>query len=318
MGFSTSIAQILMTLSALAYVEDTAPKKGDPAPSLAVVKSALTAELRKKHLATQNQWQLAWGPIQYNPTRNLVYVAHQKHTNTYAVVLRGTVGSMYSFREDIPTSQTAFGYGLPKKARVSTEFDKAFQGILSTPDPKTNTLLGDYLRSTALSSGPLNLYVTGHSQGAGLASMMTAWAHMDLENWGDHKHKITNYTFAAPSTGNPTFAKWINDNTESYMVVNPLDIVPHGYASVGEVLKQGIPSRVPFDWSLVVGAADILTLITGPWAQPNIQVKLPTVPMKGPYLTQVGGQHNHNSYLYLLNAPQTDVGDRSPLGGGSR
>lgn len=35
--------------------------------------------------------------------------------------------------------------------------------------------------------------------------------------------------------------------------------------------------------------------------------------MTGKYLDQVEGQHNHNSYLYLLNATQTDVGDKSPL-----
>lgn len=315
MDFTTAMAQVLMTLSALAYTEDTASNKCDPPPALSIVKESLQHELAKKHYATRNQWTLAWGPIQYNPTRNLVYVAQKKGTDKYAVVLRGTVGSFSSFSEDVPTGQVSFGYGLPKEAKVSKEFDKAFKGILGTPDPKTNTLLGDYLRSTAITSGPLDLYVTGHSQGAGLASMMTAWAHMDLENWGNKPHKITNYTFAAPSAGNPAFAKWIDDNTTSLMVRNPLDIVPHGYASVNKVIKDALPTRVPFGWSIVVDLANGLTQITGPWAQPKYHWTLDReyLDQRYSYFEQVGGQHNHNSYLYLLGATQTDVGDQSPL-----
>ncbi len=313
MGFTISVAQVLMTLSALAYVEDNAPTKHTPPPVLSVVAAALDAELSKKHYATQNQWAVSWGPIQYNPTRNLAFIAHKKGTNTYAIVLRGTVGSFVSFKEDIPTSKVAFGYGLPAKAKVSREFNHAFKGILATSDPTTGTLLSDYLASTALKSGTMNLYVTGHSQGAGLASMMTAWEHNQRPSWVGKNHAITNYTFAAPSSGNPAFANWINDNTQSYMVRNPLDIVPHGYASPNQVISQGIPSRVPLGWSVVVKVAAAISFATGPWAQPNTQMVLPKVPMDGKYLDQVDGQHNHNSYLYLLNAPQTDVGDASPL-----
>jgi hypothetical protein len=66
-------------------------------------------------------------------------------------------------------------------------------------------------------------------------------------------------------------------------------------------------------WAAVIELAAGLSLATGPWAQPTKRFLLPKVPMTGGYLEQVEGQHNHNSYLYLLNATQTDVGDKSPL-----
>jgi hypothetical protein len=313
MGFTISVAQVLMTLSALAYVEDDATKKHSPPPALSAVETALKAELKNKLYATKNQWRVSWGPIQYNPTRNLAFVAHKKGTNTYAVVLRGTVGSMVSFMEDVPTSQVPFGYGLPSDATVSSEFDRAFKGMLATPDPKTRTLLADYLSSTALTSGPLNLYVTGHSQGGGLAPMMTAWAQNERTSWAGSHHQITNYTFAAPSAGNPVFAAWIENNTTTYMVRNPLDLVPHGYATPQQLITRGIPSRVPLGWAAVIELAAGLSYATGPWAQPKTRYMLPEKRMNGKYLGQVEGQHNHNSYLHLLGATQTDVGAKSPL-----
>ena len=312
MGFTVSIAQVLMTLSALAYVEDDAPTKKSPPPPLSTVAKALGTELKNINYNTKNQWDVSWGPIQYNTTRNLAYVARKRGTNTYAVVLRGTVGSFSSFREDIPTGQTSFGFGLPANAKVSSKFDRAFKGMLATPDPTTNTLLADYLRTTAL-TGSLNLYVKGHSQGGGLAPMMTAWMQNERKDWSGSNHQITNFTFAAPSAGNPAFAEWIENNTTTYLVRNPLDIVPHGYATPGQLITKGIPSRVPLGWAAVIEVAAGLSYATGPWAQPKKRHLLPKVPMTGKYLDQVEGQHNHNSYLYLLNATQTEVGDKSPL-----
>jgi hypothetical protein len=313
MDISIPMAKVLMTLSALAYIEDDAPTKHTPPPNINTVKSALTHALKKPEFETKGQWHLKWGPIQYNPSRNLAYVVQKQNTQTYAIVLRGTVGSFSSFREDIPTSQVSFGYGLPDKAKVSSEFDAALKGMLATPDPKTGTLLADYLSSTALTSGALDLYVTGHSQGGGLAPMMTAWAHHARNSWAGGPHKITNYTFAAPSSGNPAFAGWIENNTNTFMVRNPLDIVPHGYATPQKLVTDGIPSRVPLGWAVVIEAAAALSFVTGPWAQPKTRYELRQKRMNGTYLEQVEGQHNHNSYLYLLGAKQTHVGDKSPL-----
>ncbi|MDT8861312.1 lipase family protein [Alkalihalobacillus sp. MEB130] len=64
------------------------------------------------------------------------------------------------------------------------------------------------------------IYVTGHSLGAALATLCS----MDLTTHGYH---VTLYNFASPRVGDPLFAQQFNEKIEeSYRFVNIYDIVP--------------------------------------------------------------------------------------------
>ncbi len=73
-------------------------------------------------------------------------------------------------------------------------------------------------------------------------------------------------------------------------------------------MKDKVPEAVPELYRLAIDAAIGIAELAGHWQQPQVIIKLPQVqlPESIGYLDQVGAQHNHNSYLYLLDAPQTD------------
>lgn len=89
------------------------------------------------------------------------------------------------------------------------------------------------------SGGRKNLWVTGHSLGAAIATLAVAKLRLEQQHPVDGL-----YTYGHPRTGDPDFAQAFDSNmgNRTYRVVNNNDVVPRvpprkmGYSHVGEVV----------------------------------------------------------------------------------
>ncbi len=308
---NNSIDAQMMTLCAISYVAE--------GQTISQIKESIEAELAKPSYATGGKWQLVWGPAKTPDKQgdNLVYIAGDKDSGKLAIVLRGTVSdSLESWLEDLPTALDLYPWGGATPIKVSNHFLDAINDIVMLRDPTTEVSFSGFV-SNLLSS---EIYVTGHSQGGGLAPMLHGYVKNHLG-----AKSIASYTFAAPTSGSVGFAQFVDETLQSSRIVNPLDIVPYGYAAMPEIWEKGIPTKDELPEDVIKGAVEAWELATklkpGDFGQPQKCVeRLPAThdPRPGAsYYQRVEAQHNHNSYLYLMGAPQTDIGDPSPLPGGT-
>lgn len=303
-------AGVQMTLSAIAYAG------GDG--TMSVIKTAIEKELKIKDYATRATWKLVWGPVRSSKGDNLMYVAQNTRlTSQYSVVIRGTVLDPSSIWEDLDVPLTNFGY-VP--GQVSEGFNEGFTWLIGTPDPNNGTLQS-FLVNAAVAHD-IQVLVSGHSQGGALAVMMLAWIVAGSSGWGAaNTISAQGYTFAGPSAGDAKFSSYFDKSATCWRVVNPLDVVPYGYANLPGLIIDEVPTKVPLAVDGLIVAAELYLVKKGYiYAQPPTQETLRKVqipPSSGAtvsqYKSQVGEQHNHNSYLYLLNVKETDIGDPSVL-----
>jgi hypothetical protein len=313
LNYDATQAGIQMTLSSIAYVDESqSPEQ---------IKFAIETELAKTKYATRGNWELAWGPG--NIDGNLMYIAKNKvNTNQYSLVIRGTDWDYISnLKEDFWLQPVKYPYasGASGTPMVSHGVLEGLQKLQQLTDPLTSQTLEEYLKSLATNSS-LDLIVTGHSLGGGLASIALIWLYDTIPGWGidSGKIKLSAYTFAAPTAGNQDFATYFNVTVGNncFRIVNPLDIVPNAWGDLSLILQEQIPTTLPCYMAFIIaGAIAYLDVKCWFYKQVNTEKMLRKVqiPPSVTYRTQVADQHNSNSYLYLLGAPQTDIGTLSPL-----
>ncbi len=307
--YDATTANIMMTLSGIAYVAEDSGSQSQ-------IKTQIVAELAKTGYATKGQWVLVWGPVIFQGTDNLIYVV-RRGPSSYAIIMRGTVPDFASVWEDIPTSQADFSLHSGPGALVSASFMNALIGMMLKRDPISKLTLSQFLQNSIGKTPGATIYVTGHSQGGGLVPMMLAWLSKAAKTW---KATLIGYSFAGPTSGNPAFAQWVNGNAALFRVVNPLDVVPYGYAAINNIVRDNVPTNVtdPLEKACLSDAlwmASEMLKWVGPWAQPLNRQALPAkhAPTQLGLLDQVGQQHHINSYLYLLGAPQLGFAPKSLL-----
>lgn len=300
------LSQQMMTLSAISYVS---PGEGRN-PS----ESEIVAQLDCACYATEGDWNLAWGPAFDSAYDNMMCVVRQGGTDTYALVLRGTVfDSLRSWLADVPTGQVDFSkYTGGQESWVSNGFYDAFIDMLkATSGGQT---LAQYLAAHAGTGGDITIYVTGHSQGAGLVPLFVAWVQAQAASWQGVTATVAGHGFAPPSAGDKKFAAWIEANAECTLYANPNDIVPFAYDRLGAIVTDDVPTSVPMGDRILIDAADAAAWLAakrggGSWAQAGTWVQLPgeAAPGSMDYFDQVEAQHNHNTYLHLMAAAQTTI-----------
>jgi lipase (class 3) len=189
---------------------------------------------------------VAWGPGLTDDRSNMLYVAQNIVTNQGAVTIRGTDWSFWlDWVEDfaallplIPFPFQTGTYNPSVKAAIGTVLGldtlTALTGVgqIENSDPVTlETFLQEQL------SEP-DIFVTGHSLGACLATVAAAWLATVFS-----VSRLKTYTFAAPSAGNAEFASYYNTlftdattkNSTAYRLYNTLDAIPNAWATLGTI-----------------------------------------------------------------------------------
>jgi len=223
-NYSNSEAQLLMQLSALAYIDETPLQSETIQQQEARMKKDINAALSSGPPIVA-EWQVAWGPALTSDRANMLYFAGNSSLNQYALVIRGTDWSfILNWIED-------------------------FAGLLAlVPYPALNagniaagTLLGlaalqtlDFEAFLATLPVDAGIYVTGHSLGGCLASVVAPLVYTQCP--GTNRVKV--YTFASPSPGDQGFLGYYSKlfgNTMAFRVFDTLDCVPNGWATLATI-----------------------------------------------------------------------------------
>ncbi len=136
--------------------------------------------------------------------------------------------------------------------QISAGINGALALAIGLTDPTTSVSLLDYLRGVA-KAGTLDLMVTGHSLGAALAVVATAWLNDQLPKVETLSFSLWPQTFATPTMWNAAFAASFAKTFSYYAAVNTNDIVPMGWANLSGVLAtfpSPGPSLYDTDWWL--------------------------------------------------------------------
>ncbi|TQF07009.1 lipase [Kitasatospora acidiphila] len=340
--------QVCMTLSALAATGATPRPSGETlAQQTWRIIAGVSQQLSNAALATQGAWQLAW--LALSPDNaNLAYIARTTDgSNQFAVVSRGTIGNITDILEDLDVGTVVpfTASGSPTLVAVSKGAMTAFTQVatmVSIPPPNGD-VLGVTLPESAFAypgttlaqalagmvqaaptTPPPTVFVTGHSLGGCIATMLAPYLYTQAQSW-TNVPRFALETFAAPTAGLQSFATYVNglpwlSNNHHF---NAWDAVPLAWSSLG-VVKQDkwYPTPGPAGNTTV---HDLFAVLNGlrkgnVYVQPGVQQQLP---LDGDYsahdpalinsttadfMGQVAYQHANNTYLGLLQAPRIPSG----------
>ncbi|AQG80487.1 lipase family protein [Spirosoma montaniterrae] len=322
-GYSLAEAQLTMTLSTLAYIDETPlPSDTTPAIQAARMRADINAALAQ---STYSGWQVAWGPGLSSDRSNMLYMA--QNGSQYAVVIRGTDWSFFmNWVEDFASvlGLTAFGPANDASVQIADGTSAGLdtlQTLFGTAPDGTQTNLLSFLFQIDTNA---SVFVTGHSLGGCLASVVAAWLGSGQGLGNANSLKV--YTFAAPSAGNAAFASYYNQlftdsagNSTAFRVYNSLDVVPNGWASL-ETVTTYYPGFVNCPTDIVSAINTVQSYISNDAytqvgeASNQSAVELPghllfgsVQPSLDPisdvlFGLEAGWQHETANYLNLLNA----------------
>jgi hypothetical protein len=191
---------------------------------------------------------------------NLVYVAQNQKTNAIAVSIRGTLASnLDDLVEDLDVG-TVVGFQVNDSAQtvgVSAGAMMAFSEVMNAICPQSpilkylGTNLMTVLQALVLNaSSPPVVYVTGHSLGGAIATMVGLY--LQAQTWdGASAPSFQVYTFAAPTAGVKSFADAFQaaftgtGPNSAVQIVNPWDVVPRAWSELQDVVSDFFPSPGP-------------------------------------------------------------------------
>ncbi len=299
----------MMTLSAIAYLADSSGPE--------IIKETIINSLSDTILATKGEWKLSWGPGISELNENLVYITRNENLNGYAIAIRGTniysIGDIIQDLDAFNMTRVTFG---KQEDSVSHGAWKGFNNLLSTKDPVSGNTLEEYLLSIQDSGIPV--FVTGHSQGGGLAPLMAYW--LMTHDGFSARFYVHTYAYAGPGWFNKSFKEnfhsTLASNSSFKMMVNSLDAIPYGYSNILGIIENSIPIEVPIDIGAAIIAFDV-ELKKKKVKYYNIAVadtigfipitsRLSINNIDNDYTHWLGVEHSHNNYLKLLGAEPVD------------
>lgn len=307
---NANLPGVMMTLSSISYTAEGL--------SASTIKDSIILLLADQTLTTGGDWSLAWGPGISVNNENLVYVAKSASLSSYAIVIRGTnIHSIGDLIEDFDVfSLVSFPFGKPGDS-VSKGAMDGLTSLLGSADPVTGDNLATFLASVA-SDAKTPLYITGHSLGGALSSLITYW--LVTNDQLKDKFVFSTFTFAAPAFVNENFKNNLLSSLPpdaSYtMKINSLDMIPYGYADLEGIITNNIPVHVPFLYRVIITAAsDSLKGRGIKYVNIKSADEIGNIPIgtTGPggispadtilwYDYWLGVEHSSNNYLKLLGA----------------
>lgn len=297
-----TFAQEMATLSAIAYCTDSA------------------AQLAKTDYATKGEWSIWWGPAT-SIEGNYAFIVEKISTGDFALVVRGTMNglpfqSIENWINDLRVDHQERCDDLSDCAKISAGAKTQARNLWGTWSDGATL-------ETAMRTLPpgARLFVTGHSLGGNLASVLAPHAsvlrHGELP---DADSGTIVYTFAAPTAGNTFFADEFNVHfPESRRYWNSLDIVPDAWANLAAIEYKYLPDLSCPNPVLVRGltrtVADFEDAQNSYYGQTNgegtvlpgrmVPLLLQPPAFRGLQRWDVEAlvQHSCNTYLDLLGAP---------------
>ncbi|MFD3420993.1 IPT/TIG domain-containing protein [Streptomyces decoyicus] len=279
----------------------------------------INAQLNDPGLATQGAWKLVWLALS-DANANMAYIAQSTNSNEFAVVARGTDADWTDILEDLEVG-TVVPFpesGSPKPIYVSKGAMDAFKRVVnarSIASPSPNLTLAQALSAAleSASSPEPTVYLTGHSLGGCIASMLAPY--LQAQTW-PKQPKFAVMTYAAPTAGVQSFVDyfnslpWVIDERQN----NAYDLVPHAWADLDTAVGW-YPDPGP-------QATDEVKLLIGTISQRtkgNVYVQPGTLCLMNTgytklaknlvnkttqdFLGQVAFQHANSTYLDLVQAP---------------
>ena len=221
------------------------------------VKSGLDAI--NKNLTKDGHASLTWGPyIATSPSKdpkaegiyvtdNAMYVASlpdpgDANKQLLVVALAGTSSTSYvaAMDEDFGVNMVPLSVpsGVSTDALVyeggntvlqkmigwidQTQKEPDYQGFLDNLSYQVNQLLD--------AQHSVEVVVTGHSLGGGLAPLLAAYLGSDSSIVQSEQVTVSCYTYAGPTAGDENFRTFLTQNVKYNAIVNPLDLVPMAWA----------------------------------------------------------------------------------------
>ena len=269
-----------------------------------------------------SDWSVAWAGLGKDGA-NFAYIASNASTSELAVVIRGTIFTPIDLLEDLDVGAlvqfTAIPAGFSSEPlMVSQGAMVAFTEIMSMVSVAKGTTLGQELGTLTSSTTP-TIYVTGHSLGGCIASMVALYLAADY--LGNALPGIVAYTFAAPTAGTQAFADCYDQyvtngqGNAGWRVYNAYDAVPTAWQTLADV-ENFYPSPGPTANQSVTGLIKSFLQSTNGNAyvqtnQHSNAVELnsgyttndpdSTCESVGDFLGQMGFQHANATYLSLLS-----------------
>ncbi|MEA2604375.1 MAG: hypothetical protein QOF89_5367 [Acidobacteriota bacterium] len=331
-GYDPTEAGVCMTLSAMAYVSSS----NEPP-----IKEALINLLEDTQYATQGQWKLVWFGINHDAS-NLTYVVRDTTKPArFAIAIRGTVWQhLDNVVEDMaifhtkdwttavpptPGIKIARGtyYGLQQLIPLTSSISNVAMPSVSVAMTLVHFLM---VQALALPTGTdLEVFVTGHSLGGALATVLGTWLVEQASQWDFRPKKVNfkTYTFAAPTVGNQAFATYYDGmpsnpkvGVQALRVFNASDVLPHCFSELNEITNIGIPMTekaklevdalvLPFTAGMKLTGVSYVH-VDNAHSIPN-PTPAPTCanPAKGleDFFCWLGYEHGHNTYLTLAGVP---------------
>jgi hypothetical protein len=161
----------------------------------------------------------------------------QNGSGCYAISLRGTVLDAGSILEDLisflaPASgrvtvgHIQVDYRFAASSDASVHFGFALGTLLLLKDPKEGILV--QLASKVPPGSPI--YITGHSQGAAMATLLRSYLAYAFDAPKDKNYSYKTYVYAQPKPGNDHYAEdfenMFSNSGFAFRVTNSLDWVP--------------------------------------------------------------------------------------------
>ena len=309
-SYDPTTAKITMTLAALSYVNENNPS---------FMKDSLIIQLANTNYSTQGKWKLAWGPALSTDQANMMYIAvdSSEVIPSYCLAIRGTDWCFLSniIQDLFVWNQVKYPYGTANDTvKIAQGTLGGLDTLLQITDPVTGQTVHQFISS--LPGGGAPFYITGHSLGGALATVMSSWF---LDAGFGSKFKLKSYTYAAPSVGNEGYRLYFDNlmamtNSESHRLINDRDLVPRFCANLEQIISDQIPTTLP---PLVQAAvktvqdyfSDTIVYKNVAFTE-EIGSYIPTNCPGSPgdlnnYECWVGFEHDHNNYLRLLNADTT-------------
>jgi hypothetical protein len=349
-GYDLTESQEMMTLSGIAYA-------GEISNDYETIRKAIEQELGAAKVLGGN-FKLVWLGISPDWANLMYMVRDRRAAARFAVVVRGTDWDFLTdWKEDFdviathdwPTAsppnpsiyvaQGAWDGLQALVAATSNVFNMTPPGI-TMPTPLLELLGAEALGSTYQTD--VDIYVTGHSLGGAMATVVGLWLADTTSQWVLRPHKVNfkSYTYASPTVGNQDFVTYYNGRTanpqvqwQAFRLYNEQDAIPFAYANLTGIPGNGMPFTLELGVELIL-ALGVINVELAKAQVSYVQVEStsggtarglsndPPSPQWPPPCNAslagwddlacwVGYEHDHNTYLFLLGAPTIDIPQRA-------